>query len=69
MSVWITKNKTEQLFKDLFETKRNMAKELNIHRNTLDIYLSTPEKMNSQIKKIAKLKNISELALFKAINY
>ena len=57
------------MFKDLFETKRNMAKELNIHRNTLDIYLSTPEKMNSQIKKIAKLKNISELALFKAINY
>tara|TARA_R100000805_G_C3565031_1_gene72708 strand:+ start:233 stop:439 length:207 start_codon:yes stop_codon:yes gene_type:complete len=65
---WTPKNKAEQLFKDLFETKSNMAKELNLSRVTLDTYLADPGLMNSQIKKIAKLKQISELKLFKAIN-
>tara|TARA_R110002050_G_scaffold24659_3_gene65874 strand:+ start:11107 stop:11313 length:207 start_codon:yes stop_codon:yes gene_type:complete len=65
---WIVKNKAEQLFKDLFSSKRNMAKELNLSRPTIDMYLANPGMMNSQIKKIAKLKNISELKLFKAIN-
>ena len=65
---WIVKNKAEQLFKDLFKSKRNMAKELNLARVTLDTYLSNPNLMNSQIKKIAKLKKISELKIFKAIN-
>jgi len=68
MNNWITKNKAEQLFKDLFDTKNNMAKELNISRSTLNVHLANAEKMNSQIKKIAKLKNISELSVFKAIN-
>ena len=45
-----------------------MAKELNLSRVTLDTYLSDPSLMNSQIKKIAKLKQISELKIFKAIN-
>lgn len=45
-----------------------MAKELNISRKTLDVYLSNPEMLYSQIKKIAKLKNISELTIFKTIN-
>ena len=62
---WTPKNKAEQLFKDLFETKSNMAKELNLSRVTLDTYLSDANLMNSQIKKIAKLKQISELKLFK----
>ena len=65
---WTPKNKAEQLFKDLFETKSNMAKELNLSGVTLDTYLSDANLMNSQIKKIAKLKQISELKLFKAIN-
>tara|TARA_R100001163_G_scaffold13569_1_gene12581 strand:+ start:3372 stop:3578 length:207 start_codon:yes stop_codon:yes gene_type:complete len=65
---WTPKNKAEQLFKNLFESKSNMAKELNLSRVTLDTYLSDPSLMNSQIKKIAKLKQISELKLFKAIN-
>jgi|TARA_R100000081_G_C4819239_1_gene178040 endonuclease III len=65
---WTPKNKAEQLFKNLFETKSNMAKELNLSRVTLDTYLSDANLMNSQIKKIAKLKQISELKLFKAIN-
>ena len=65
---WTTKNKAEQLFKGLFKTKLNMAKELNLARVTLDTYLSNPNLMNSQIKKIAKLKKISELKIFKAIN-
>ena len=65
---WQPKNKAEQLFKNLFETKSNMAKELKLARVTLDTYLSDPNLMNSQIKKIAKLKQISELKLFKAIN-
>jgi len=65
---WTPKNKAEQLFKDLFESKSNMAKELNLSRVTLDTYLSDANLMNSQIKKIAKLKQISELKLFKAIN-
>ena len=65
---WSPKNKAEQLFKDLFESKSNMAKELNLSRVTLDTYLSDPSLMNSQIKKIAKLKQISELKIFKAIN-
>jgi endonuclease III len=65
---WTPKNKAEQLFKDLFESKSNMAKELNLSRVTLDTYLSDPGLMNSQIKKIAKLKQISELKIFKAIN-
>lgn len=68
MNNWITKNKAEQLFKDLFDTKNNMAKELNISRSTLNVHLANAEKMNSQIKKIAKLKNISEISVFKAIN-
>lgn len=66
--IWTPKNKAEQLFKDLFESKSNMAKELNLSRVTLDTYLSDPSLMNSQIKKIAKLKQISELKIFKAIN-
>jgi len=65
---WITKNKAEQLFKDLFESKKNMADELGVSRNTLSAYLDDPNKMNSQIKKIAKLKGISEMKIFKAIN-
>jgi hypothetical protein len=65
---WTTKNKAEQLFKGLFRTKQNMAKELKLARVTLDTYLSNPNLMNSQIKKIAKLKKISELKIFKAIN-
>lgn len=65
---WSPKNKAEQLFKNLFESKSNMAKELNLSRVTLDTYLSDANLMNSQIKKIAKLKQISELKLFKAIN-
>ena len=65
---WTPKNKAEQLFKDLFESKSNMAKELNLSRVTLDTYLSDANLMNSQIKKIAKLKQISELKFFKAIN-
>jgi len=68
MSTWITKNKAEQLFKNLFGTKLNMAKELNITRMTLDTHLANPDKMNSKIKMIANLKNIPELAIFKAIN-
>ena len=56
------------MFKNLFESKSNMAKELNLSRVTLDTYLSDANLMNSQIKKIAKLKQISELKLFKAIN-
>ena len=66
--IWNPKNKAEQLFKNLFESKSNMAKELNLSRVTLDTYLSDPGLMNSQIKKIAKLKQISELKIFKAIN-
>ena len=66
--IWNPKNKAEQLFKNLFESKSNMAKELNLSRVTLDTYLSDANLMNSQIKKIAKLKQISELKLFKAIN-
>ncbi len=66
--IWIPKNKAEQLFKNLFESKSNMAKELNLSRVTLDTYLSDANLMNSQIKKIAKLKQISELKIFKAIN-
>jgi|TARA_R110000787_G_scaffold249349_1_gene354959 hypothetical protein len=65
---WTPKNKSEQLFISLFETKTNMAKELNISRKTLDVYLNNPEMLYSQIKKIAKLKNISELTIFKTIN-
>lgn len=65
---WIPKNKAELMFKKLFESKSNMAKELRLSRVTLDTYLADPGMMNSQIKKIAKLKNISELKLFKAIN-
>ncbi len=65
---WTPKNKAEQLFKNLFESKSNMAKELNLSRVTLDTYLSDANLMNSQIKKIAKLKQISELKIFKAIN-
>lgn len=65
---WIPKNKAELMFKKLFESKSNMAKELNLSRVTLDTYLADPGMMNSQIKKIAKLKQISELKLFKAIN-
>lgn len=65
---WTPKNKAEQLFKNLFESKSNMAKELNLSRVTLDTYLSDASLMNSQIKKIAKLKQISELKIFKAIN-
>ena len=65
---WIPKNKAELMFKNLFETKSNMAKELNLARVTLDTYLADPGMMNSQIKKIAKQKHISELKLFKAIN-
>tara|TARA_R110000822_G_scaffold138119_3_gene275704 strand:- start:1510 stop:1716 length:207 start_codon:yes stop_codon:yes gene_type:complete len=64
---WTPNNKAEQLFIDLFETKSNMAKELNITRNTLDTYLKSPNKMYKQIKHIAKLKNISELTIFKAL--
>jgi len=45
-----------------------MAKELNLSRPTIDMYLANPGMMNSQIKKIAKLKKISELKIFKAIN-
>ena len=66
--IWNPKNKAEQLFKNLFESKSNMAKELNLSRVTLDTYLSDANLMNSQIKKIAKLKQISELKIFKAIN-
>jgi len=65
---WTPKNKAEQLFKNLFESKSNMAKELKLSRVTLDTYLSDANLMNSQIKKIAKLKQISELKIFKAIN-
>lgn len=65
---WTPKNKAEQLFKNLFESKSNMAKELNLSRVTLNTYLSDANLMNSQIKKIAKLKQISELKIFKAIN-
>lgn len=65
---WIPKNKAELMFKKLFESKSNMAKELRLSRVTLDTYLADPGMMNSQIKKIAKLKQISELKLFKAIN-
>ena len=65
---WIPKNKAEQLFKELFLTKSDMAKDMNLARVTLDKYFLNPELMNSQIKKIAKLKNISELKIFKAIN-
>jgi len=35
---------------------------------TLDTHLANPDKMNSKIKMIANLKNIPELAIFKAIN-
>jgi DNA-binding XRE family transcriptional regulator len=65
---WITKNKAEQLFKDQFRSKRNMAKELGISRNTLSAYLSDPNKLNSKIKMISNLTGISEMKLFKAIN-
>lgn len=65
---WIPKNQAEQLFKELFLTKSDMAKDMNLARATLDKYFLNPELMNSQIKKIAKLKNISELKIFKAIN-
>ena len=65
---WTPKNKAEELFKDLFYTKTEMAKGLNVSRQTLDAYLSNPNLMNAQIKKIAKLKRISELRLFKIIN-
>lgn len=66
---WTPKNKAEELFKDLFHTKTDMAKGLNVSRQTLDAYLSNPNLMNAQIKKIAKLKKVSELRLFKSINY
>ncbi len=65
---WITKNKAEQLFKDQFRSKRNMAKELGISRNTLSAYLSDPNKLNSKIKMISNITGISEMKLFKAIN-
>ena len=55
------------MFIDLFETKSNMSKELGITRKTLDSYLKNNDKMFTQIKKIARLKNISELTIFKAI--
>jgi|TARA_R110002020_G_scaffold469786_3_gene695058 DNA-binding XRE family transcriptional regulator len=65
--IWTPENKAEQLFIDLFETKSNMSKELGITRKTLDSYLKNNDKMFTQIKKIARLKNISELTIFKAI--
>lgn len=65
---WTPKNKAEQLFKDLFHTKTDMAKGLNVSRQTLDAYLSDQNLMNAQIKKIAKLKKVSEIRLFKTIN-
>ena len=67
--IWIPKNKAEQTFKELFHSKTEMAKGLNVSRQTLDTYLSKPEKMNTQIKKISKLKNISQIELFMLINY
>jgi hypothetical protein len=66
---WTTKTKAEQYFKKLFTTKSSMANEMNISRTTLDVFLSTPSKMNGQIEKISKLKGISPLTIFKAINY
>ncbi len=65
--IWTPENKAEQVFIDLFETKSNMSKELGITRKTLDSYLKNNDKMFTQIKKIARLKNISELTIFKAI--
>lgn len=65
--IWTPENKAQQLFIDLFETKSNMSKELGITRKTLDSYLKNNDKMFTQIKKIARLKNISELTIFKAI--
>ena len=65
--IWTPENKAEQLFIDLFETKSNMSKELGITRKTLDSHLKNNDKMFTQIKKIARLKNISELTIFKAI--
>jgi len=67
--IWTPENKAEQLFIDLFETKSNMSKELGITRKTLDSYLKNNDKMFTQIKKIARLKNISELTIFKAITF
>ena len=65
---WNPNTKTEELLKGLFETKSNMAKELNLSRNTVNSYLANPEKLNSLIRKIAKLKRISEIELFKSFN-
>jgi len=65
---WNPKNKAEVMFKDLFATKIGMAEDLKMSRQTLDTYLSKPDLMNSQIKKIAKLTKKSELEIFKAIN-
>tara|TARA_R110000751_G_scaffold78796_1_gene159012 strand:+ start:10502 stop:10708 length:207 start_codon:yes stop_codon:yes gene_type:complete len=66
--IWNPKNKAETMFKEVFQTKVGMAEHLKMSRQTLDTYLSKPDLMNSQIKKIAKLTNKSELQIFKAIN-
>lgn len=66
---WTTKNKTEQYFQKMFITKSNMANELKISRTTLDVFLSNPAKMNSQIEKISIMKKVSRMSIFKAINY
>jgi hypothetical protein len=66
--IWNPKNKAEAMFKEVFQTKVGMAKDLKMSRQTLDTYLSNTNLMNSQIKKIAKLTNKSELQIFKAIN-
>lgn len=66
---WTTKNKTEQYFQKMFITKSNMANELKISRTTLDVFLSNPDKMNSQIEKISIMKKVSRMSIFKAINY
>jgi|TARA_R110001632_G_scaffold83897_1_gene185413 hypothetical protein len=65
---WSPKNKAEQLFKELFDTKSNMANELGISRPTIDRYFDNPNLLNRHIKRISKLKRVSELKLYKAIN-
>ncbi len=66
---WIPKNKAESLFKNYFQSKSEMAKQMNISRMTLDKYLNDAEKMNSQIKKLSKLTGRSQMTLFKMINF
>jgi len=65
---WTPNNKAEQIFVEAFQTKTEMARQIGVTRTTLDAYLNCPSKLNSKIKKIAKLTRHSELTLFKAIN-